>query len=119
MDRDGVDRDGVDRDGVDRDGVDRDGAQPDGQRLARPVAAGVGQVGVVAGEAHAATGLEGRRPAIPVGAGPDEAGVDAGARTVMPAVSGAPSHGGWGAIRSRAGKRYASYCMPIGELFGR
>jgi hypothetical protein len=74
---------------------------------------------VAAGVAHAATGLEARSPAIPAVAAPDEAGVAAGAPTVTLVVSGAPSHGDWGAIRSKAGTPSVSYCMPIGEPFDR
>lgn len=105
-----VGRDGVDRDGARQDGVDRDGARRDGARRDRPVAAGV---------APAATGPEVPSPPIPAVAAPDEAGVAAAARTVTPVVSGTPSHGDWGAIRSRAGTPSVSYCVPIGEPFGR
>jgi hypothetical protein len=54
----------------------------------------------------------------------DEAALDrvweiADAREVTPVGRGAPRHGAWGAIRSRAGRRSASCCEPIGEPCGR
>jgi hypothetical protein len=115
-----VDRDGAERDGAERDGAERDGAERDGAGRERAAAAEVCQGGLAqAGVAGAVTGLEERHPAVPAVALSGGVKVAVGAPRVIPAVSGAPSHGGWGAIRSRAGTPSVSSCMPIGEPCGR
>jgi hypothetical protein len=77
----------------------------------------------VVGVEHAAKALGVRTPATRAGAALDEA-VDrvwemADARQVTPVGRGAPQHGVWEAIRSRAGRRSVSCCEPIGEPCGR
>jgi hypothetical protein len=105
-----LDRDGVRPDGAERDGVRPDGAERDGM--------------AVAGVEHAARGLGVRVPATRAAAALDEVALDrmwevADARQVTPVGRGAPQHGVWEAIRSRAGRRSVSCCEPIGEPCGR
>ncbi len=114
--------------------VERDGAGQDGAGRERAAAAEVCQDGVApaevcqggvapAGVAGAPTGLVASRPVVPAVALPGGVKVAVGAPRVIPAVtpvvSGAPSHAGWGAIRSRAGTPSVSSCMPIGAPCGR